>query len=227
MAAVLALVSVSLATWSFAGRSGSGEAASPRSPASTTTPAKARPTKASAAVASNVEGITSGCVGEVNLAALEGALRAANLDDMQGPVSPPEAVDRWWADYPAIAAAVIDLQIDWMARVVPLVGSGTANVTREEVGAAVTQFQSEVEADCQSMASRILAGSASAPGATAPSSPVPTTSTPVAAAPNSPLANVDWPSVTHKLDCFRSRAPASGPPGCESGLSAYSSPFCT
>jgi len=160
-----------------------------------------RPTKASAAVASTVEGITPGCVGEVNMAALGAAMRAANLDDMQGPVSPAEAANRWWADYPAIATEVIGLQQKWMARVVPLVGAGTANVTRVEVGAAVTQFQSEVEADCRSMASRNLGGTSAVPVAPAPSTPEPVTSTPVAVAPDSPLANVDWSSVRYGLDC--------------------------
>jgi hypothetical protein len=184
VAAVLALVSVSLAVWSFAGRSGSGEAASPQSPASTTTPAKVRPTKASAAVASDVEGVTSGCLQEVNLSTLGAAMMEAGISDPGSQPFPAMAVIKWWADYPAIAAGVIGLQDKWTTHVYSLVWDGSANVTRAKVVALVGQFQPEMEADCRSMANHKVAGSAS-----------------VAASPKSPLANVDWSSLTYGLDC--------------------------
>jgi hypothetical protein len=51
VAATLAVVAISLAAWAFAGRTGSGETASPRSPASSAASSKVSPTKASAAIA--------------------------------------------------------------------------------------------------------------------------------------------------------------------------------
>jgi hypothetical protein len=129
---------------------------------------------------------------------LQAADGAANIGPFEQK-SAADAASAWWVDYPAIAAADIALQQSWTARVVPLLADGTANATREQVNAVVLQFHPQVLADCQAMANQILNGTATA--SAAPSTPAPTPAPPVAAAGTSPLANVNWSSVTHPLDC--------------------------